>query len=448
MFKFLKRLFGGNQSTASLASPEVATPIPTATVTPPPAQSPGSSSVPVAVLQRDEMLDAKTRIAGYRLSARTPGSGLPLAGEAAISWLASFDAASFAQRRVALIALTGDDWQANDYRGLIGPNTIFLLAPPPDRAHEAWGEVAAAVRRCGAKVAAALTGLGDQLPSMATTLDYLLVDFTAYTVDKFEQMLLTVRRVAPTVGIIVDNVARWTEFRYCIAQGAAYCLGTFTTEQDEVAPSEEIGQSRLVLMEMLNQLRQDADLPRIADTAKQDPGVVLQIIALANSPLAGLSQPVTSVDQAIMVLGREQLYRWLAVGMFRIGGETSPRDGVLLELALARGRFLEVLGNDAHGKPECDELFLLGLMSLLDILLGVPLAVLVDKINLSPTLREALLNSGGPLGRYLMLAIAVEKGHAGNVARFAQALGHSAEAVEEAAVESIAWAEKAVQQAH
>jgi c-di-GMP-related signal transduction protein len=59
-------------------------------------------------------------------------------------------------------------------------------------------------------------------------------------------------------------------------------------------------------------------------------------------------------------------------------------------------------------------------------------------------MKEVLLDSSGPLGRYLLLAIAVEKGHAANVARLAGQLEHALEDVEAAALESIAWAEEAV----
>jgi len=128
--------------------------------------------------------------------------------------------------------------------------------------------------------------------------------------------------------------------------------------------------------------------------------------------------------------------------LFR-AGSTSPRDEVLLEMALGRGRFLEVLGQDKHSKLERDELFLLGLLSLLDCLLGIPMSAVVERVHLSPALKEVLLNNSGPLGRYLLLAIAVEKGSVQNTSRLAEQLGYSLEAVETASLEAIGWAEEA-----
>lgn len=440
MFSFMKRLFGGG-TTTKVSSDPFSRDIPASDeirTVPPARQS------PPMVLQRDEMLDANTRIVGYRFAGRLPEGGCPAGTKATIDLLASHNVADFAQRRVALIPTAADDWFAHDHRSLVGPNTIFLLAPPAESTQEAWADAASQIRASGAGVAVALGGLtDDQMMTIAGQVNLALIDFTSYSLVNFEAAINKLNGLAPGVGLIVDNVSRWAEFRYCIAHGARYCLGPFTREADEAQQDQEIGQSRLVLIDMLNQLRKEADLQDVAEVAKRDPGVVVKIIGMANSPMAGLNQPVTSVDQAILMLGRNQLYRWLAIGMFR-AGNASPRDEVLLELALARGRFLEVLGQDKHSKLECDEFFLLGLLSLLDSLLGVPMAKVVDKINLSPALKDVLLTSGGPLGRYLLLAIAVEKGHADNVVRLAETLAYPLEAVEAASAEAIGWADEAV----
>ena len=71
------------------------------------------------------------------------------------------------------------------------------------------------------------------------------------------------------------------------------------------------------------------------------------------------------------------------------------------------------------------------------------MALVVERIHLTPALREVLLDNDGPLGRYLLLAIDVEKGHVQNVARLAGQLGHSLGTVEAASVEALAWAEEA-----
>jgi len=444
MFGFIKRVLGlGSGKSASINDDRASREVQAPPVTARPPASPIRKAPPV-VLQRDEIIDSKTRIAGYRFSARRPDSELQADPSATLDILAGNNVANFAERRLALIPLSHEDWAREDYKPLIGPNTVFLLTLPDNsNVSDVWNKVATAIHAAGARIV--LSGsdiLTHRLPILEHA-DYLLLDFPSFTLPNLEQLLKTLHQEKPGLGFIADKVSRWPEHRYCVSRGIAYCLGSFTTEQDEEQQATEIGQSRLVLIEMLNQLRKEAELANMAEVAKRDPGVIVKVMAMANSPMLGLSQPVNSIDQAIMVLGREQLYRWLSIGMFR-AGSASPRDEVLLELALARGRFLEMLAQEKHGKLECDELFLLGLLSLLDTLLGLPMSTLVAKINLSPALKDALLSSGGPLARYLMLSIAVEKGHVQNVARLAEQMDYSLEAIEAASVEAIGWAEEAV----
>lgn len=440
MIGFVKRLLGEGKPVLLSPAPLVQDE--------PPSNSPNAPVVATAlaepvVLVRDEIIDTKTRIAGHRFSVHHSDPYRQLEPGSILEALEKNQVATFAERRLALISLQPNDWGTHNYKAIIGPHTVFCLAVG-ERSQEKAGlnDMAAAIHGAGANIAISGNDMARHREFMLEHADFLLLDFSAYSLASFEQVLKNLRREKPQLRLIVENVNRWPEHRYCLSNDVSYCIGPFTTEHDEEQQAKEISQSRLVLIEMLNQLRKEADLVDIAQIAKRDPGVIVKIVAMANSPMLGLSQHVTSIDQAIMVLGREQLYRWLSIGIFRTGS-SSPRDEVLLELALARGRFLEILGQENHSKLECDELFLLGLLSLLDALLGLPMISVVDKIHLSPALKEVLLDSGGPLGRYLMLAIAVEKGHIGNVARLAEQLGYQTASIESASIEAIRWAENA-----
>jgi EAL and modified HD-GYP domain-containing signal transduction protein len=439
MFGFIKRMLGmGSGKPAPVTGQGLSRERPPASAPVVPVRA-----VPPIVLQRDEIIDGKTRIAGYRFTVRHPETARQADAACTVEALAANDVASFAERRLALIPLAAHDWRRQDYSPLIGPQTVFLLALPDNaQPADAWNEVAAAIHEAGARVALSGNDVLAHRTAILAHADFLLLDFPTFTLPNLERLLNTLRQEKPSLGFIAENVSSWPEYRYCAARGIAHCLGGFTTARDEEQEATEIGQSRLVLIEMLNQLRKEAELSEIGEIAKRDPGVLVKLMSMANSPMLGLTRQVVSIDQAIMVLGREKLYRWLSIGMFRAGA-ASPRDEVLLELALARARFLEALGQEKHDRLECDELFLLGLLSLLDVLFGIPMSAVVARINLSLTLSDALLNSNGPLARYLMLSVAVEKGHVQNVARLAEQLGYSLVAVESASAEALGWAEEA-----
>lgn len=442
MFGLIKRLVG-NQPAAKINDdpfgrdrkpPEPVTPLFTAP----------SCETPPVVLKRDEIIDVRTRIGGYRFAVHVPRSPYEANPRTTLEALRAANVAAFAERRMALIPLPAVQWMSLDFSSLIGPHTVFLLDPPDaSLPRDRWREVALAIRAAGARVGVTGTGNSGDRDLIVESVDLLLIDFSAYSLPNLERALAAFKTEFPRLQLVVENVDGWPERRLCVSLGADYCLGSFATAADEEQQTAEISQSRLVLIEMLNLLRTDADLSDIAKVAKRDPGVAVKVVAMANSAIMGRDNPVSGIDQAIMMLGREHLYRWLSLAMFRAGAN-SPRDEVLLELALVRGRFLELVGQRKCGKRECDELFLVGLLSMLDNLLGVPMAKVVERIHLSAEIKDVLLNSAGPFGRYLMLAIAVEKGRVGQISRLAQETAIPLDEIERATAEALEWAESAV----
>lgn len=437
MFGFIKRMLGGDSAPSSTKNTPAPTPVAARPVQP---VTPAAPKAPPAIVRREEIIDEKTRICGYRFSVHRPDAADPVTPQVTLAALVQNHVAVFAERRLALVKIAPDDWSTVNIQPIVGPNTVFIL-PLPEAGGDmaSWLAASTIIKQAGGKIAASGSEIINLRSQILEHIDFILIDFPAYSLNHLEQTIRKLRALFPKASLIAENLSRWPEQRYCIAHRIAYCLGPFTTAQDEEQQTGEISQSRLILIEMLNGLRQEADLADIAEVAKRDPGVVVKLVAMANSPMLGLAQSITSIDQAIIVLGREQLYRWLSLAMFRMDAG-SPRDDVLLELALTRARFLEIIGELQYGKTECDELFLLGLLSLLDILLGVPMQTVVQRINLSSDLSEVLLNSSGPFARYLMLVIAKEKGHGENITRLASQLNIPLDVIESASEAAQDWA--------
>lgn len=409
---------------------------------PPPALFTAPSEREPAIVQRDEIIDAKTRIAGYRFAARFADRPEAPDPRATVAVLNESRLKTFAERRLVLTPLALEDWPNYDWRALIGPHMTFEIVAPRT-ATKAWLASAQEIRTAGAKIALSQIDPQRDAPLLDHIASYAVLDFAAYPLSGFEKIAADLRTAHPSLQLIADNIASWPERRLALALGINFCLGGFTTLPDEEQQNEDISPSRLVLIEMLNLLRREADQSELVAVAKRDPAVAMQLVGMANSPVFGVGSAITSVDQAIVLLGREPLYRWLAIAIFRAGGG-SARDATLLELALARGRFLELIGQNHLPKRECDELFLVGLLSLMDALLGIPMAKLLARIKLSATLADVLLRSEGQWGRYLLLAIAVEKGRVAQVTNLASLLQIPPGEIETASIASLDWAAEAV----
>ncbi|MBI2307649.1 MAG: HDOD domain-containing protein [Rhodocyclales bacterium] len=395
-----------------------------------------------AIVHRDELIDGRSRIAGYRFVVRRLGSELPPDPAETVGALRAENLVAFAGRRLALLPITAGDWQRADFRQLVAANTTFLVATPAaGEDGDGWLATLREIREAGGRVA--LNDAGAAVPAAVALADLVLLDFRAYALERFEQLARSLRRRHPDLALAADGIGNWAEHRLCLSLGLTYSLGGFAVTADDADQTEKLNQSRLVLIEMLNLLRGDAELDEISAVAKRDPGIAVKLIGMANSPVSGLASPVASLEQATMVLGRATIYRWLSIAMFR-SGNGGGRDEALLELALWRARFLELAAQDRRPKQECDELFLVGLLSLLDSLLGLPMAQLVRRMNLPAQVVEVLLNSDGPYGRFLLLALAVEKGRGEQVQKLADSLDIAEDRIDAAAREARQWAEAAL----
>lgn len=384
-------------------------------------------------MRREEILDSRGRLAGYRFSCRSAG---PLADNSAAAYRAALQAANvkaFAERRLAVIVISLDEWCDEDFVALAGPLTVFQLDGP--------GADLDPIKQSGAGVALPI-GRGAMPAAELAQANMAVVDFSAAGFDAFERTVKTLKAEYPRVAIAVENLHSWTERRVCLALGVEYALGDFLDKPDAEEAGDKLNRSRLILIDMLNLLRTDADVETVGEVAKRDPGVAVQVLAMANSPVQGLAAPVVGIDQAIMVLGREALYRWLAVAVFRAGG--GEHDEALLEVALARARFLELIGLIGLSKEEADELFLVGLLSFADLLLGRPMAELAQRLKLPLAVEDVLVRSDGRYANYLRLTLVMEKGDAERAALLAAALGIEAGTLDAYRGVALLWAEEAL----
>jgi c-di-GMP phosphodiesterase len=191
------------------------------------------------------------------------------------------------------------------------------------------------------------------------------------------------------------------------------------------------------VVELMNHLALDRDTALVADSVRADVALSYRLLRYANSPAIGLVKAVDSVEQAVMLLGRQELQRWLSVALLSAAtGRKASK--ALEELALARGRLMEALGRLA-GEPAPQNLFMLGLLSMLEVLMQLPLATVLAPLRLSESANQALLHQSGPWAPYLRVASALESGDDQRLAPLAQAWG-GVEAVHAANDEAWAWA--------
>lgn len=167
--------------------------------------------------------------------------------------------------------------------------------------------------------------------------------------------------------------------------------------------------SRALAMQLVQLVAADGHTHEIEALLRKDPTLSYQLLRLVNSlGMGGLGRRVTSFSQAILILGRQQLRRWLNLMLFA-ARDGDMRSGMLLARVSVRARLMEQLSRiRGLDKVDQEQGFMAGMFSLLGVLFGTPLPEVLAPLSMSEAVHGALLAHEGDLGSMLRLCEAAE----------------------------------------
>jgi EAL and modified HD-GYP domain-containing signal transduction protein len=204
----------------------------------------------------------------------------------------------------------------------------------------------------------------------------------------------------PHLARKVDSALRFGE---CAQAGFSWFSGDYPLHPGPFAPPAHDASSQRRLLDLLALLARDAESRQLEALLKQDAALSFQLLKLVNSAAFAVSTRITSFGQAINLLGRRQLQRWLQLLLYARQQPDGPPN-LLLPLAALRGAQMEMLSKRSGGDRAAEDLaFMTGVFSLLDRLFGTPMEELVGELSLPEQVIAALLRREGPLGQRLLL---------------------------------------------
>jgi EAL and modified HD-GYP domain-containing signal transduction protein len=171
--------------------------------------------------------------------------------------------------------------------------------------------------------------------------------------------------------------------------------------------SKQIDANRAAVLELLAVLHDpDREITDLQYTIALDLALSFRLLHYINSAFVGLRQQVRSISQAVTLLGLEHLKQWASLTVLTSIDEEPAK---LTNTALVRARFCELAGQtqlEANG----NEMFTLGLFSVIDALFDTPMHELLSKLPLAPDICDALLEHKGRKGQLLECLNALEDG--------------------------------------
>jgi c-di-GMP phosphodiesterase len=216
--------------------------------------------------------------------------------------------------------------------------------------------------------------------------------------------------VTRTIPHIQSGVRTLAEMEQSFQRGAIAVLGW---PIDDVAANSGKNNGKSAprpelqfIVELINRVDREEPADRLEAVLKTDPTLAFRLMRYINSPAFGLSVEINSFRHAIMVLGYNRLKRWLA--LLLASASKDPNVKPVMYAAVRRGLLMEELGLHSASSDQRSEMFICGVFSLLDRLMGQPLPELMRSIPVPDAVRAALVEQSGPYHAQLELVRAVE----------------------------------------
>ena len=251
------------------------------------------------------------------------------------------------------------------------------------------------VARCAALKAEGFTlalddviQLEPQFADLLALVDIVKVDIQPLSRVQLMQLTMKLKPLGKT--LLAEKVDSREQMEQCLKLGFTLFQGYYFAKPTIIA-GKKLDHSQFSLMKLMGLLLGDADTSEIEAALKPEPGLTVNLLRMTNSVGAGTTERITSLRHAITVLGRRQLQRWLQLLVFSSGHKQGQANPLLL-LAATRGRLMELLAGELRPSDRgfTDQAFMVGIMSLMPALIGLPIAEIVAPLGVANTVRDAL----------------------------------------------------------
>ena len=264
-------------------------------------------------------------------------------------------------------------------------------------------------------------------------MDYIILDYKK--VDVYKARIYFGNQY-PNIRICVGNIEKQEVFddvrvdrAFHLFEGAFYRIPV-TKGQTEVEPLKV---NYLELMNIVNDV--DFELTKAADVIGRDTALVVSLLEMVNR-IATKSE-VTSIRHAAALLGQRELKKWINTVITKELCADRPNE--ITRVSLLRAKFLECLAPSFGMGMKASELFLMGLFSVLNIILSMPMEEALNKVNVSKDIREALLSCKGEFADIYGFMTAYENADWQEVSRMQILKNIDSDAVFKAYIEAVCW---------
>ena len=403
----------------------------------------------IAVIARQPIVDARRCVIGYELlHRRNPAADavtdvMSAAADAALMFnaLSNIGSESLFGKKLAFVNCTTETL-GGPHLEIVDPERIVLEVPPVEENAtdliDATAEILDQLKMRGFRLAFGAHVLTRPYASWVRMASYIKLDMRALRPDTLPAAV----RIAANhlhAQVIAEKVESAAEFDMLMKLGVKFFQGFYFERPTSIA-AKLANPAYATVIQLINLVRSEADAVTIEALLKRDPTLSFKLLRYINSAGFGLGCDVTSFRHAVMILGLKKLFRWAALLLTSIKSSSVPP--VVAGFAVTRARFMELLAAECLPTEDCDNAFLTGVFSLLDVMLGVPMEKALENLALPSDISDALLERTGHIAPFLELVEACETADGAEIPELARSLQLTTEQINRAHIEALSWAEQ------
>ena len=253
-----------------------------------------------------------------------------------------------------------------------------------------------------------------------------------------------VAKFAPLgIQMLAEKVETRAEFAEARDRGYVYFQGYFFCDP-EIIPSPHLPAFKVHYLRILQAIsKPELDRSEIVAIIDREVSLCYKLLRFVNSALFGFRYEISSTRHALALLGDRELKKWASVAAVLGMAGNEPNELVLT--SLTRGRCCELLAANLRVRKDEQSMFLLGVFSLMEAMLGRPIMEIVSEIALPDMVRAALLGRSNRYREILDLVTAFEAGRWSEVSALARGLRQDESQLSAAYLQAVDWAQKVFQ---
>jgi EAL and modified HD-GYP domain-containing signal transduction protein len=270
------------------------------------------------------------------------------------------------------------------------------------------------------------------------------IDIQQSSIDDIKEVLTAIKD-HPHIKMLAEKVETYDEYDQMLQLGFDYFQGYFFAKP-EMVTTKSLSPSQMAMAELLYETsKTELDLNSITSVFERDVSLSYKLLRYANSAIFKRRNEISTIKQALVILGSGELKRFIGLMFAVTANPDKPSE--LINLAMTRAKFCELVAQDIRSQLDISIAFLTGLLSMIDAILDEDMANVLEKLPLSQEIKDPLLTKKGVMAALIKLVELIEQADWDKTTLVMEKLKLDKDKVVEHYNQAVAWADEQTQAA-